>query len=164
MPILLSDERIAQLISEPKVLSVVLLSGLRWKTKLRHKEAEVALRGGYGSDFLVRLRQSMVNPFDFTAMLVYLPPDTNREFKLLRYNGRSHEHGNRLEGDVFYDFHIHRATARYQDIGRSEESYAVVTNEYATVMEALNCLLRDANFSVEEGAQPSLFGGVFDGN
>ena len=51
-------------------------------------------------------------------------------FRLRRYNGRSHQHTNKIEEITFYDFHIHTATERYQDAGYAEEHFAEVTDRY----------------------------------
>ena len=50
-----------------------------------------------------------------------------------------------LEGNKFYDFHIHFATQRYQDTNRKEESYAEETTRYSDIKGALSCLINDCN-------------------
>lgn len=59
---------------------------------------------------------------------------------------------------MFYDFHTHFATERYQDLGAREDAYAQRTDRYATFRGALDCLFEDANFSVPPQSQ----GGLFD--
>ena len=81
----------------------------------------------------------------------------NTNFKLQRYNGKSHEHTNKLEGDKFYNFHIHFATQRYQDVGQKEESYAKVTDRYSDIQKALKCLLKDCNIEIAVYPQSNLF-------
>ena len=78
-------------------------------------------------------------------------------FRLRRYNGRSHEHTNQIENDTFYDFHIHLATERYQELGAREDAYARPTDRYGTFRGALDCLFTDANFSVPPKAEGDLF-------
>ena len=52
-------------------------------------------------------------------------PQSNRVFRLRRYNGKSHEHTNPIEKEIFYDFHIHTATERYQVLeNKKEDTYA----------------------------------------
>jgi len=78
-------------------------------------------------------------------------------FILRRYNGKSHEHKNNLEStNVFYDFHIHTATERYQREGTKEEYFAEITNRYSTVQEALNCLIEDCNVALPLNSQLKL--------
>ena len=80
-----------------------------------------------------------------------------KDFKLRRYNGKSHEHSNKLENVKFYDFHIHFATQRYQDEGRKEESYAEVADRYSDINEALSCLLEDCNIKIKQDPQMNFF-------
>lgn len=85
-------------------------------------------------------------------------PDSNRLFRLLRYNGKSHEHTNLIERESFYDFHIHRATERYQDRGMREDGYAVRTDQYANFSHAIQFMISDANLVLPPGTSPGLFG------
>ena len=81
-------------------------------------------------------------------------------FRLRRYNGKSHQHKNHIEKDVIYDFHIHYATERYQLIGKKEESFAVASDRYSTLHEAVGCLISDCGFVLPEGDQGDMFGGI----
>jgi hypothetical protein len=87
---------------------------------------------------------------DFSVILAYYMPTTNRLFRLRRYNGRHGEHTNRIESQTFNAFHIHVATERYQDLGAKEESFAQVTDRYATVTDAMACMVSDCGFRVDE--------------
>jgi hypothetical protein len=62
-----------------------------------------------------------------------------------------------LEGDRFYDFHIHYATERSQQSGNREDAYAEPTDRYATLDEALACLFSDCAFIFPDDDQPRLF-------
>ena len=90
---------------------------------------------------------------------VYVP-GSNRLFRLLGYNGKSHEHSITIEGETFYDFHIHRATERYQELGTREDAYAEVTDRYGDFHGALMCLNEDANVKVARDPQMGLFEGA----
>ena len=61
------------------------------------------------------------NPLDFSVILAWLPPQSSTTFRLCRYNGKSHEHTNALEGNRFYDFHVtkSRALSRLHDPSRN---------------------------------------------
>jgi hypothetical protein len=50
------------------------------------------------------LRQSILNPLDFSIILAYRPPKSNQLFRLQRYNGKSHEHTNLSKGKHFMIF------------------------------------------------------------
>ena len=82
-------------------------------------------------------------------------PQSNRLFRLRRNNGRSHEHTNSVEGETFYDYHIHTATERYQEIGAREDAYAEATARYSDFAGAVGCMLEDANFDTPFGDQLS---------
>lgn len=158
MPVRLTDAEIAALVHEEKVLPLEYRQRLVVRQKHGHKERELTVSGQSGRSFRIILRESNFNPMDFSAILAYLPHDTNIPFRLRRYNGKSHEHTNKIEKQTFYDFHIHMATERYQQIGEEkEDAYAEVTNRYGDLQAALNCLLKDCGFVLATGAVPDLF-------
>jgi len=90
--------------------------------KRGHQERHFDITGVDGSEFRVILRQSTANVLDFSAILAVRVPQSSQVFRLRRYNGRSHEHTNHIEGLSFYDFHIHLATERYQELGAREDA------------------------------------------
>jgi hypothetical protein len=148
MTIQLTDEKIGSLLSEKKVLPEDFFAPGKFKTKHGHKECERDFTGENGSYFPIIFRQSELNPLDFSVILVYIPKGSNQQFRLRRYNGKSHEHGNHIEKNKFYGFHIHTATQRYQQSGYREDTYAEVTDRYADYHGAIECMLRDCGFSV----------------
>lgn len=156
MPVLLNDDEIRRLINEPKPLEPNYRERIRLKPKRGHKEAELDFEGTDGSPFRLILRQSMKNPLDFSVILGYRVPRTNILFRLRRYNGKHGEHTNKLEGNRFYNFHIHKATRRYQDAGFDEDAYAEPTDRYASFHEALQCMLANCGFELPPNPQPSL--------
>ncbi len=156
----LSDQEIAMLLAEQKPLPANYASRLRLKPKRGHRERELDVTGANGSAFRLMLRENTQNVLDFSVILAYRPPKTNQLFRLRRYNGKSHEHTNRIEGQTFYDFHIHMATERYQQAGPREDAYAEPTARYADVDEALKCMFEDCGFDVPDeppSAQMKLF-------
>jgi len=156
--IILTDTGIADLLAEPKPLPVDYQSRLQLRAKSGHKERELDLTGRTGSNFQIIVRQSLFNSLDFSVILGYVPPGSNVLFRLRRYNGRSHEHTNRIEGNTFYEFHIHTATERYQTAGYDEDHYAETTDRFADLGGAIRCLLQDCAFEVPSGTQePLLF-------
>lgn len=156
MAIQLTDAEIISLLSEPKALSFDYQSRLQLRAKTGHKERELDITGASGSEFQIIVRQSAFNPLDFSVILGYSIPQSSVLFRLRRYNGRSHEHTNRIEGITFFDFHIHTATERYQEAGYAEEHYAEITNRYADLSGAIQCLLQDCGFELPPGTQGSL--------
>jgi hypothetical protein len=114
MGVKLTDAEIAILLNEKKPLPRNYRSPVELRPKKGHKEREFEIAGENGNIFLIILRQSEINVLDFSVILGYQIPKSNVVFRLRRYNGKSHEHRNRIERDAFYGFHIHTATQRYQ--------------------------------------------------
>ena len=157
MAAIFSDEDIAKLIREKKPLPSDFRARIQTRPRSGHKERELDIEGTEGSDFSLILRQSDLNPLDFSIILAYRPPKSNLLFRLRRYNGRSHEHTNTIEGDKFYDFHIHEATERYQEMGAREDTYAKATDRFADFHQAISCMLKDCGFEVAQDPQRRLF-------
>ncbi len=157
MAIILSDKDITRLINEKKPLPSDFWSKIQTRPKSGHKERELDIKGAEGSDFRLILRQSDFNPLDFSVILAYRPPKSNLLFRLRRYNGKSNEHTNPIEGDTFYDFHVHETTERYQEIGAREDTYAKATDRFADFQQAISCMLKDCGFEVAENPQGRLF-------
>lgn len=147
MAALLTDTDIEALINELKPLPDNYQEKIVPKPKRGHKERELSVAGNSGSQFRLILRQSNFNPLDFSAILAFDFPTSTQHFRLRRYNGKSHQHSNILEGtSVFYDFHIHKATQRYQEAGFREDAFAEPTDRYADFHGALACMFADCGF------------------
>lgn len=153
----LSEIAIAELIAEQKALSFDPRQNIRWKQKRGHREYEFDVTGSLGHCFRILLRQNMFNPLDFSVILSLLPAQTNQQFRLRRYNGLHGEHKNRIEQDRFFEFHIHKATERYQDLGLREDAFAEPTTNYSDIHQAFDCLLSECSFVVPAENQISLF-------
>jgi len=161
MPTQLSDSEIQALLAESKQLPPDFEVRLRPKPKSGHEEAEIDVPGAGGaggSAFRLIIRRSLSNPLDFSVILAYHPADSNILFRLRRYNGKSHEHSNRLEGESFYEFHRHTATERYQEAGFREDTFAETDKRFADLHEAMSCLFEDCGFQLPRGRQLRLFG------
>ena len=130
---------------------------VQMRAKSGHKGRELTIQGKNGNEFRLILRQAAENPLDFSIILGVTSPNTGQLFRLRRYNGKSHEHGNKIEGNSFYDFHIHEATERYQQLGANEDTFARKTDRYSDYRTALECLIRDCGFELPDGEQGSLF-------
>ena len=123
------------------------------KEKKGHKEHELTIKRNDGSLFKVILRQNSINVLDFSVILGYIPPKSNLLFRLKRYNGKSHEHTNSIEKVVFFNFHIHLATLRYQEAGLREDGYAEVSDAYADIYSAMDSLIKDCNIILPDDEQ-----------
>ncbi len=153
MAIEYTDDEIEVLVKERKPLPADYRQRIELRPKRGHREREIDVRGIDGSDFRLILRQSECNPLDFSIILAYCPKDSNRVFRLRRYNGDSHEHTNKIERTRLHGFHVHRATARYQELGGDEDSYAECTDRFSDFHGALQCMLDDCAFEAPEDPQ-----------
>ena len=149
------DQEIESLVQEHKPAPADWRNRTLLRPKRGHNEQHLDLTGDAGSEFRLILRQSKINPLDFSVILGVRVPRSNRIFRLRRYNGKSHEHTNHIEDETFYDFHIHVATERYQEIGTREDAYAEPTDRYGDFRSALRCLIADANLDVPQDSQRS---------
>lgn len=157
MPSQFSDEEILRMIAEPKPLPNNYHAQIQLRNKRGHKERELDVTGKDKTRYRLIFRQSEFNTLDFSIILGMIPADSNQCFRLRRYNGKSHEHTNYIEGNTFYDFHIHSATERYQESGAREDSFAEPTDRYADIHTALRCMLKDCAFVVPPNEQLNLF-------
>ena len=158
MDFVMPDSEIASLIAEQKHVNIPTSQiGSVFKDKRGHKEYDLQIKRSDGSEFKIKIRQSIENPLAFSAILAYVPKGKTDWFILRRYNGKNHQHSNKLEREPsFYDFHIHTATERYQLEGMNEENFAEVTTRYADLNGAIECLIADCSI-VSTNPQPDLF-------
>ena len=150
MAIILTDAAIAALIAERKPLPENFLERAWPKPKRGHKESELSVLGAGGSEFRFIFRMATFNQLDFSAILAVRLPRVNTIFRLRRYNGKSHEHSNRIEKQRFYGFHIHHATERYQMLGVDEDAYAEETDRFSDFESAVQCLVDDCGCEFAE--------------
>jgi len=107
----LTDEKIQTLLTMPKRVTN---SKAREVTDANHLKRDYNVKSEDGAeDFVLFLRQDKTATDDFTCGLRWLTPGSE-ELILVRYNGPSHSHPNRLEGNTLeFIPHIHRATEKY---------------------------------------------------
>lgn len=146
MTVTFTDRQIDELLKESKPLPHDYEKRIRLRDKRGHKERELSVDGDNGHSFRLILRRSYFNPLDFSVILAVVPPGSNGIFRLRRYNGKSHEHTNKIEQETFYDFHIHTATERYQLLDAAADCYAKPTQRYADYHSALGCMLEDCKW------------------
>jgi hypothetical protein len=142
---ILDDAQIVALIDEPKP-TVEPASLTPTTRKGSHREAQGSITTVKGSSFRLIVRQSTLDPLDFSVILGYELPETTRVFRLRRHNGNSHDHPNRIEQTVARGFHVHLATERYQLAGYEEDGYAETTNSYSDLAGAIRSMIAVANF------------------
>jgi hypothetical protein len=153
LPIVLTDDEIQRLVDEPKRLPEDYGFKLsRFKTQKKNRKSSLLVLGDSGGEFEIHVRVSTEDRLNFSVILVYRLPKSSRRFILRRYNGHSHAHTNRIEGDsILLKPHIHYATERYQKSGFSEEQFAEVSESYSTWREALAAMIKGRGFVEPNG-------------
>ena len=164
MPETVSDSEIAQLIAERKVLPGNWQDELENSTnKDSHAEGQVNLVGESGTQFRVIIRQSLRSDDDFSVILMVSRRVGEPEIRLLRFDGGSHPHRNKVERNwIVRKPHIHRATERYQELKwEFHDGYAEETSRYHDLSGAWESFVADANLQSPTGdrisALPKLF-------
>lgn len=147
---MLSDTRIDALLEErkpaidqPRVLAVL----ARSEPRRGHRRFAKRVTGELGTQFALHIRQSVLDVFDFSIILAFVP-SSGGEITLRRHNGKGHPHVNKLEGTSVPStaFHIHYATERYQQHGYEIDGYAEESSVFADLATALGAMLIAANF------------------
>lgn len=152
-----SDIEIRAFLEERKLLPKDFRSKLHPRSKRAHSEQKLEVQGEGGNQYRLIIRQSKINPLDFSIILALCPLNSNQLFRLRRYNGKSHEHTNTIEGQRFYNYHIHTATERYQELGSREDAFAEPSDRFFDFNSALDCMLSDCGFDVPQDPQMKLF-------
>lgn len=146
----LTDDEIAGLLAEPKptVDGQQALTALAQATPANsHRRHRVPIATSGPHAFVLHLRQSSLDPYDFSVILTYVAPD-GTTMNLRRHNGPSHQHRNAMEGDIFRGRpHVHMATERYHAAGHDPEGYAEPTEAFHDLATALQAMLADTGFA-----------------
>jgi hypothetical protein len=142
----IKDEEIRSLTREAKYIP----PGLRPPHRVMpvrngHYQKSFDVAAPSGNEFVIKLRQSLVNPANFSVILGYKMPGSYTVFRLRRYNGK-HIHTNHLEGERFHNFHVHVATERYQKAGWDEELFAQESTVHYDLNSAIECMLNECGF------------------
>jgi len=158
MAVKYSDEEISAFLNEKKTISSDFRKRTKLKDKRGHREQELDITSAKGNHFRIILRQSNFNPLDFSIILALCSTDTTQLFRLRRYNGKSHEHTNPIENNTFYDFHIHKATERYQEFGMREDTFAESNKQFTDFLSTLKLLFYECGFEIPRKPQQNIFG------
>ena len=147
--IILKDVQITEYILEEKVLPNEFEP--KFKVKNNQNVFETDIQGKAGNLFRIIIRQNQINPLNFSVIFGVVL-DGNL-FRLKRYNGDSHQHTNKIEGDEIEGFHIHTATQRYQERGFQPEGFAESSKRYSDWKTALKVMLNETNFKMPVDAK-----------
>ena len=119
----------------------------RESNKDGHTQRNYKVRSADGQEFTLYVRQNLKIEDDFSCGLQWHMPSGD-SLTLVRYNGSSHWHPNRLEKtEIDFSCHIHRATEKYIKAERKPEGFAEQTDRYSTLSGALHCLVTDCKIS-----------------
>ena len=140
--LIVSDAAIAGLLAERKILPSDWMEQLAsFRRREDRNESALDLVGERGTLFRVIVRQSRSRDNDFSIVLIAILPEIGN-FHLLRYDGGSHSHRNRIEQTrIGRKPHIHMATERYQTDPRRlpSDGYAEETDRYSDLRGAWQC-------------------------
>ena len=158
---ILTDDKIAQLLSAPKRVEN---PQARERSEGKHIRRDYRVISDDGEHrFALFTRQSTRISDGFSVGLLW-HAKTGEDVMLLRCNGSDHPHPNALERErIEFQFHVHLATERYIHANRKSEGYAEQTRDYHSLAGALHHLVRRANVqglkTEPDGAhQTGLFG------
>jgi hypothetical protein len=152
-----TDKEIEEFIKEAKTAPNDIAIRLeKMRQKRGHSELNLDIAAHSSNQYRLIIRQNKIYKLDFSIILALISPKTNYLFRLRRYNGKSHQHKNLIEQKSFYEYHIHMATERYQDLGMDEDAYAEPSSRFHDLHSALQCLIGDcclqsANFPLLRG-------------
>jgi len=143
---IVTDELIEKLLRANKT---VLNPSAKNKIDSGHEKNNFNITDDEDNKFVLYVRQNMQQGMedDFSCGLIWTLP-SGESLTLIRYNGASHAHTNRLEKTKLHlACHIHKATQRYLDHVGKADGYAEETDRYNTAFDALRCLTEDCNIS-----------------
>lgn len=142
--VVLTDKQISEYIREEKSLPNEFKP--KFKVKNNQNIFETDIQGQAGNIFRIIIRQNQINPLNFSVIFGVVLD--GKLFRLKRYNGDSHEHTNKIEGNEIEGFHIHTATQRYQERGFQPEGFAESSKKYSDWQNALKTMLYENNFKM----------------
>ncbi|MBR6204694.1 MAG: hypothetical protein IKQ60_06575 [Candidatus Methanomethylophilaceae archaeon] len=145
---IITDSAVENMIEAPKLIEkAVELSDLQTSNDGRQRFGTYDLECEL-YDFKMIIRQNIDRPDNFSVILVCIL-SKRRDITILRYNGNHGSHKNRLENETIKGPHIHKLTERYQERTTHPDGYAIPTDEYRTLSEAVGIFMRDARIRVK---------------
>ncbi len=146
---ILSDNEIQMLIDDEKLISAQQIIGIHPipKNSRQHTSYHLNITSVSKRKYSIQVRTNLANVFDFSIILSYYDEQSHKWYLLRRYNGSNHSHRNHIENTkISRNFHIHKATERYQKEGRDIVGYAESTNKYSNWKDALQLMFEECNF------------------
>ncbi len=159
----LKDDEIIALKSVPKILLKPLRQ--KWIDQLKFRQLSIELCSqDQKHRFKLYMRQSNLDEDNFSCGLSYLESNES-DITLARYNGSSHVHVNKCDGQRFdFQCHIHQANEASLKVSKKIENFAIQTDRYKNLSGAIQCVLKDFNIIDINIGQLIEQGGLFDEN
>lgn len=155
----------AKMLQDLKAIQKELTKPLKqkWIVERKFRQLNVELIGIDGVDsFSLYMRQNELHENDFSCGISLIKQGENN-LTLARYNGSSHIHVNKLDGQRFeFECHIHEANPACLKLAKKIEDYAIATQRYTNLAGAIKCLLSDYNIIDINLGQLIQQGGLFD--
>ena len=152
-PVKYTNEEITRMVERVKPIRPGTLD-IDMKRDGKHRRGGVDLLDAKGVEYRIYIRQAILNSSNFSIGLGLKQEGTSTLFVLRRYCGNFKPHYNPIEGERFRDYHIHKATERYQRMKDVQpEKYAERTDKYDSFEGALETLREECNlvFSDQPG-------------
>ncbi len=146
---MIPDSLVDKIMKEPKFVSKKdLETGYIISKRGEHREKNIVLECE-AYECSMRVRQTIDKPDNFSVILVF--KDSNRNYRpILRLNGNHGTHCNRLERELICGPHIHKITEKYQKRTNHPDGYAVATDRYTDLHEAIEVFMELANVRIIE--------------
>lgn len=142
----LTDEQFETLRREPKVIENPQAHERRKQGHMERNYQLLAVNDELRR-YRIFWRQSVFQSGSFSVGLGICLPAGGLSV-LVRYNGPSHAHRNKLEGTSFSGTcHRHTAVRRYADAGLRADAYAEVDSRYDDIEGAMRCMIFDCGIS-----------------
>jgi hypothetical protein len=152
-----TQAEIEALIACPKAVVEAPTREMKMDRGHRRKDAKLVPTDGTKGYFWLFIRESAEFQENFSVGLIYHPHDGRSDITLIRCNGK---HGEFNRGNNAFDpahphwhFHVHRATQEALDSGCVAEKNAAVTTEFASLIEAVQYLVKTINIGSQDAAR-----------
>lgn len=157
----ISNAQIEALKAMPKQLAKPFRQ--KWVKSLKFNQLSIGLCDAEQQyNFNLYLRQSTLDIDNFSCGISLLEANED-DVTLARYNGSSHVHVNKCDGQRFeFQCHIHQASEESLKQSKKIENHATATDRYKNLQGAVQCVLKDFNIIGIDIAQLTTQGGLFD--
>ncbi|MCU4589088.1 hypothetical protein KTJ20_10030 [Acinetobacter ursingii] len=157
----INDELLAELKSIHKELARPFKQ--KWTSERKFRQLTIELASiDQRFNFNFYIRQNELHENDFSCGISLIRQGEN-PLTLARYNGSSHVHVNKLDGQRFeFQCHIHEANSQCLKVAKKIEDHAHATDRYNNLAGAIQCIFEDYHIIDLNLGQLIKQGGLFD--